>query len=957
MSGLHFGVTADTTNFMRKLQEVENKLQDFASNVESEGGSIDALFQKITKAAAAMGVAFSAKEFISKVAQVRGEFQQLEVAFNTMLGSEEKANALMKQLVQTAAITPFGLEDVTNGAKQLLAYGLEADKVNETLTRLGDIAAGLSIPFNDLAYLYGTTMVQGRMYTQDLNQFLGRGIPLTEELAKQFGVTSDKVKDLVTEGKVGFPEVEKAIVSMTSEGGKFGGLMEAQSKTITGQIGNIKDAIQSMFNEIGKSSEGLINAGLSVTSALVENWQKVGEAIMVAATAYGTYKAVVMTVAAMQKVELALTERIIIEKRLAAAANVTLSDAEAKAIAKTKLLTIAQNGLAASLKSVAKATLLNPYVLIASVITGLIYTIYKLATAESAAEKAMKRYNEEKQKAIEKENEHKDAMDKLISTAEDETASTELRTDALRSLEKYYPQIFAKYSTELDMLKDIKKIKEEIAKEETKNSITNLDNELYAVNKRINELNKKDQANAREETTYAYGEEVKIKRSGLSDAEKAEREALKKQADELWKQKKAKAVDDYFKDLTGISNEELKKQIDKRKTILADLKHTGKRFGAVIGETNTDLNGAFKKNDVQAQLQALERELNKRKEKKSSSSDWIKEAKKKYEADLKAYNDFISSKTNKLPQAEFKKERDRLKDALDASKKAYNSSKRQTSIDEKQGIELKKKSDEYLQLQKTNAKERIRNAQDLQMQVEDARIAAMDEGAEKTLEEMAQNHKKEMQAIDRQKAEYLQKKKDLARSEFEKNPANKGKVFDDSSITLTDDENKQFEKLYKAETDAYEKSQNEIRMAELESLRDYLKEYGTFQQKKYAIAQEYAEKIRKAQTEGERMSLGKERDAKLADVESQALNTNINWEVVFGEFGGMFADVIRPELEKLRGYTKTSEFANADDASKQAIIEAMTKMEDSLKGTGSLKSLPVGIEAAGIGASHRKGIP
>lgn len=178
--------------------------------------------------------AFAMKELVSKIAGVRGEFQQLEVAFRTMLGSASKADALIQQLIKTAATTPFGLEDVANGAKQLLAYGLEAEKVNETLIRLGDIAAGLSVPLNDLVYLYGTTMAQGRLYTNDLNQFTGRGIPMISELAKQFGVAESEVKELVEAGKIGFPEVQKVIESLTDEGGKFGGLMEKQSHTIAG---------------------------------------------------------------------------------------------------------------------------------------------------------------------------------------------------------------------------------------------------------------------------------------------------------------------------------------------------------------------------------------------------------------------------------------------------------------------------------------------------------------------------------------------------------------------------------------------------------------------------------------------------------------------------------------------------------------------------------------------------
>ena len=165
--------------------------------------------------------------------------------------------------------TTFGLDEVAQGAKQLLAFGMEAENVNSTLVRLGDIAAGLSIPLNDLIYLYGTTMAQGRLYTQDLNQFTGRGIPMIKELASQFGVAESKVKELVESGKVGFPEVQKVIESLTDEGGKFGGLMEAQSKTINGQISNIQDSIDTMFNDIGKQSEGMINTALGGVSYLV----------------------------------------------------------------------------------------------------------------------------------------------------------------------------------------------------------------------------------------------------------------------------------------------------------------------------------------------------------------------------------------------------------------------------------------------------------------------------------------------------------------------------------------------------------------------------------------------------------------------------------------------------------------------------------------------------------------
>lgn len=299
---LNYVSRLDNSSLRADAAEASRILHGVGSSAEKEGQTIDAAMKKIGSAMVGVFAVSKLKEFAVQVANVRGEFQQLEVAFNTMLGSKSQADALMSQLIKTAATTPFGMSDIANSAKQLLAYGVEADKVNDTLIRLGDIAAGLSIPINDLAYLYGTTMVQGRMYTADLNQFLGRGIPLTEELAKQFGVTKNKVKSLVEEGKVGFPEVEKAIIALTSEGGKFGGLMAEQSKTITGQISNIDDAIEQMFNELGKKSEGFIAGTLEFTSSVVENWESIGKALLVVLSAYGAYKAAVIAVAAAHKI-------------------------------------------------------------------------------------------------------------------------------------------------------------------------------------------------------------------------------------------------------------------------------------------------------------------------------------------------------------------------------------------------------------------------------------------------------------------------------------------------------------------------------------------------------------------------------------------------------------------------------------------------------------------------------
>lgn len=297
---IYYGTGLDNSQLRAEAAEARNILQGIGTSAEQEGDRIDEAMKKIGASVAGVFAVSKVKDFITQVANVRGEFQQLEAAFKVLTGDAGVAENLMSQLIHTAATTPFGVTDISNAARQLLAYGVEADKVNETLIRLGDICAGLSIPIGDLAYLYGTTMTQGRLYTADLNQFLGRGIPLADELAKQFGVAKEEIQKMVEEGKVGFPEVQQAIINLTNEGGKFGGLMEAQSKTITGQLSNLQDGFEQMFNEIGKSTEGVISESISLASTLVEHWREVGEALLAVITTYGAYKAAVLATAAVQ---------------------------------------------------------------------------------------------------------------------------------------------------------------------------------------------------------------------------------------------------------------------------------------------------------------------------------------------------------------------------------------------------------------------------------------------------------------------------------------------------------------------------------------------------------------------------------------------------------------------------------------------------------------------------------
>lgn len=295
-------------------KEATNMLTDSMSQMiermksaPTAGEGMSSLFQRVTGDAHMLsatllgGLGF--EQLAGSIFNTRSQFQQLEISFTTMLGSADKSKQLMDELIQTAAHTPFDMSSITGGAKQLLAYGTEAKDVNKTLVQLGDIASGLNIPLGDLVYLYGTTVSQGRMFTMDLRQFMGRGVPLAEELGKILHQNTTEVQESVSKGKVTSDIFKEAIANMTQAGGRFGGLMEQQSKTLEGQWSNIGDSIQQMFNEIGKKSEGVFSSGLSIISAMVENWQEVIKVIGVATIAVGSYRASLMAAASIRKAE------------------------------------------------------------------------------------------------------------------------------------------------------------------------------------------------------------------------------------------------------------------------------------------------------------------------------------------------------------------------------------------------------------------------------------------------------------------------------------------------------------------------------------------------------------------------------------------------------------------------------------------------------------------------------
>ena len=353
--GLAFAATLDIKDFNVSADAMNARIKQLSDTTAAKAAEMDQSLLTFAKNGAAYITSYLVGQgmtnLLTSIVQVRGQFQQLEIAFETMLGSKSKAHELMQQMEETAAKTPFDLEGVANGAKQLLAYGESADKVNDTLVRLGNIASGLSLPLNDIVYLYGTTMVQGRLYAADVRQFTGRGIPLVKELAKMYGVTADEINNMVSAGKIGFPDVQKVLNKLTDEGGQFYNLMEKQSKSLTGMISNLGDTWDQVQDHLGEQNQDLFAGAINAAGYFLEHLEDILKMVKAVAIAYGSYRAalVLNTIATKGFTGVALINNTVEQSKIALLkVRATLTGEVA---AQTAAMTAAEKAHVASLQA------------------------------------------------------------------------------------------------------------------------------------------------------------------------------------------------------------------------------------------------------------------------------------------------------------------------------------------------------------------------------------------------------------------------------------------------------------------------------------------------------------------------------------------------------------------------------------------------------------------------------
>lgn len=854
-----FGLTQQQAEARLSVKKLRDEYSLYKSDAKGVTEANEGITISWKKALAVIGGAGVLKALGSEIIRVRGEFQAADTAIQTLLGSKEKADALMVQVREYAKISPLEFSDVTAATQMMLGFNIEAERVPRYLQAIGDVSMGNTQKFNSLTLAFSQMSAAGKLMGQDLNQMINAGFNPLQMIAEKTGKSIATLKDEMSKGAISAEMVQQAFIDATSAGGRFYNMSENASKEINGQLSMMQDALDSVFNELGQKSEGVIMDGIQMTTSLIENYETVGKVLAGLVVTYGTYRTAVMLVTAAENGHSAATlimrGRILLAQKAQALLNATM--------------------------------LKNPYVLLATVAIGAASAVWAFSKRTTEAQEVQERYNASKEDAIRKEESHRQEIQRLISVAGDEAEATANRNAAIESLKKAYPGIIEKYIDEEGHLTNLIQLQKDLNEEQSKRKKESNQEKLASINAKV-----------RNQEEYV---------SGMSGSKEAINEAndVLKELQRQQKEAQAAVNTDYInariEEAKNFSDDELKKAISQWKSSLS--------------RVTEEMIGEFSRDEVSSFVKSLET-LQSAREKQSKNKKYWETKKKEAET---ALNSIASSQKKLMDAGKFKgideavvkSYKDNVKKLKEAEKelKVYDPSSKQEKASEKQKKEQQKSAKELLSLRRQNQQDEV---------------SLMKEGTEKKLKQIDLDYQKELDAIKKQE-------KDLSEKQG-------GKLSSEQSIEIsaryTNAENKRDKNIADVTKEQLKTEQ--------QALNDYLKEYGTFQQQKFGIAQEYAEKIQKAQNEGERLILKKQRDIAIQNKETEVVKANIDWVTVFGEFGSMFSDLIKPALEEAKKYIRTDEFNNSDQASQKSLIDAINRMEKSLGGASGVNFKKLG---------------
>ena len=886
-----FNLTQEQANARLSVK----KLRDEYALYRQDGEKNVDVTKQVEQAMSNMGKkllgGYSIKEFLSSMIRVRGEFQSMQTAIETMVG-KDMAGQLIPQIKELAKISPLTMSDMIGAEKMMLGFNIQAEDTIKYLKAISDISMGESSKFNSLTLAFSQMSAAGKLMGQDLNQMINAGFNPLQIISEKTGKSIATLKDEMSKGAVSAEMVQQAFIDATSAGGKFYNMSENASKTINGQLSMMQDALDSVFNELGTKSESVIMDGIQMTTSLIQNYETVGRILAGLVVTYGTYRTAVMLVTAAESkhtlVEIGLTNARLLARKAQLALNA--------------------------------AMLTNPYVLLATAVVGLGVAMLAFRDSATEAEKAQRRFNEQQEEAKKQEEEHKQKIDSLVQSSRDIALSDLQRGRSLAELRKEYPKIFAQYDIETIKLADILKLKQQITEEDAK---------------RAGEKQTKELSNIESEIKY-YENLLKTLsgQQGVDGYVKKLKE-LRAMRDVMLQEKGKGISEQFISNLKDVNTNEFDRYISELEKRIRGKGENGTvklRLPIDIKGTLSD-EAIYNVKDIKTLIDTAksvkQTRIDSEKNKTTYKQDYEK-AKKDWDDAKKKLSEIGKNKskfTSKLYEE--------AKKRVETTEKAYknlggitgSSLTKQEKADEKQKKEQKKTAEQLLSLHRQNQQDEIN---------------LMREGTEKKLKQIDLDYQKQIDAIRKQEEEWSK--------------AGNGKLTD-----------KQAQKISEAYTNAESMRDKDISdvtegqlKAEQQALNDYLKEYGTFQQQKLAIAQEYAEKIRKAQEENGVNSaqvklLEKQRDVAIQNKETEAIKANIDWVTVFGEFGSMFSDMIKPALDEAKKYVRTDKFKNSDQASQKSLIDAISQMEKSLGGTSGVnfKKLGEDVKAYQIAEQNR----
>lgn len=863
------------------------------------------------KALAVIGGAGVLKALGSEIIRVRGEFQSMQTAIETMVG-KDVAGQLIPQIKELAKISPLTMSDMVGAEKMMLGFNIQAEDTIKYLKAISDISMGESSKFNSLTLAFSQMSAAGKLMGQDLNQMINAGFNPLQIISEKTGKSIATLKDEMSKGAVSAEMVQQAFIDATSAGGKFYNMSENASKTINGQLSMMQDALDSVFNELGTKSESVIMDGIQMTTSLIQNYETVGKVLAGLVVTYGTYRTAVMLVTAAESkhtlVEIGLTNARLLARKAQLALNASM--------------------------------LTNPYVALTVVIGGLATTMWAMSDSTTAVARAQKEYNGIKDAAFKKEQEHKLKIEELLTAARDESLATLTRQKSLEELRKEYPKIFEQYDIERLKLENILKLKQKINEEDSRRSVQGRRDDYNALNQTIANqrryLQLFDNPDLRKNMSDSDAEIWKMFSGNQSYVQV--REQMEKNSELLKKYQKDMLDDNisaYKSNLKNYSKEKLEAELKLAQS------SASKRNGFVV-------NGMMVKGgDLESVISSINGALAKKKSPTTYKQDYEK-AKKDWD-DAKKKLSEIEKDKSKFTSKQYEEAKKRVETTEKAYKNLGGITGSSLTKQDNQTEKLRKQTDKYNALLDKQSLEQQRSAEDLQMEVDEARIKAMDEGSAKTIAEMELNFEKEMQAIDRQKKDALRKKVEDARAAWEANPKKKGKSFDATDIKLSDDEQNYYDELYKIAIISNEKI-----------YKDLAEHYLSYADERLAIEKKFNDDIsilqearKKAEAKGDASeiakidrSVEKRTEIKNEDIfklDAEQFKKNMNWEQVFGNLDKVSTDTLKKLKVNLKDFISSQKDLSPENL--KELVDAIERIDDKVSERNPFEAMSVSFKS------------